>query len=115
MTRTQHNLSIAADHLRLFNHESMRASKDWRYPSDTYAALAQITVIAQRLPQVIEQAIVPVEHVHREGRLVIDGGDDPDEAMRSIREAVRRASECAATLAKLAAELHAEAHDMGAK
>ncbi|MFB7518388.1 hypothetical protein ACWGLK_31565 [Streptomyces albidoflavus] len=74
--------------LRQFNHQSFDAGEDWENPSDTYSALATLSRVVHMLPQAITQATFPTEAVHRAGRLRIDGGGDPEQAINNMRTAL---------------------------
>ncbi|MFD4258208.1 hypothetical protein ACFWR9_11405 [Streptomyces sp. NPDC058534] len=113
MTTPDRLASQAGDLIRQFNHATITSGDDWQYPPQTYAAIGSLAYLARMLPQAIEQTLRPVEHTHKAGRVLIDGGSDPDPAVEHLREAVKTASEIAGLLAQALDHAHCASSSMG--
>ncbi|MGA5637108.1 hypothetical protein [Streptomyces lydicamycinicus] len=107
------HLAIAADSVRDFNHSSRSTSDGWQYPGNAYDALGNLSRLVGMLPQALEQSVVPVSATHSAGRLVIDGGGDPDAALRYLRDALAKAVQAAAELTEAVHRMHNESSPMG--
>lgn len=81
-------LSGAAEQVREFNHASRTTGADWEFPSNSYDALGNLAYLARMLPQAIEQSVRPAMGASEQGRLLIDGGGDPDEAVDRLRKSL---------------------------
>lgn len=112
MTTPDRHASQAADQARAFNHATITTGDDWQYPGHAYAAIGQLAHLARMLPQAIEQTALPVEHTHKAGRLLIDGGGDPARAAEHLREAVKTAAEIAGLLAQALDHVHSASSPM---
>lgn len=108
-----YHLANACDSVRDFNHGSLKTNEEWQYPGHGYDAFGNLSRLAAMLPQALEQAAAPVNATHAAGRLLIDGGGDPEAAMGYLREALNRAVATAGALNEAVAQLHAECSPMG--
>jgi hypothetical protein len=82
------HLSSAGEQVRAFNHTSRSTGDGWEFPSHSYDALGSLAYLARMLPQALEQATVPAMRVYENGRLLIDGGGDPDEQVVRLRKSL---------------------------
>ncbi|WND33987.1 hypothetical protein RI578_06620 [Streptomyces sp. BB1-1-1] len=113
MTTPDRIASQAAERVRQFNHATIVTGDSWQYPPHAYAAIGQLAHLARMLPQAIEQTALPVEHTHKAGRVLIDGGSDPAPAVEHLREAVKTASDIAGLLAQALDHVHSASRSMG--
>lgn len=81
----------AAEAVRRLNHATQAPGPDWEYPSHAYSVVGSLLMLAQRLPQAIEQAAVFVEREHVAGRVEVPQGGD---VQRQV-DAVRRSADVA--------------------
>lgn len=107
------SLSGAAEQIRAFNHASRHASDEWTFPSHSYSAIGELTHLAQMLGQAIDQATLPAARTHEDGRLLIDGQGDPDDAVRQMLALKDLAAEHAEALASALGKLHSSTSAMG--
>ncbi|MEU7400736.1 hypothetical protein [Streptomyces sp. NPDC044948] len=113
MTAPDRIASQAADLLRSFNHATFDIGDDWQYPGHAYSAVGSLAYLIRMLPQAIEQTARPMERTHHDGRLLIDGGGDSDQAVGHLREAVKTAAQIAALLAQAVEHVHVSTSSMG--
>lgn len=106
-------LSTAAEHLRAFNHGSIRPGEHWTFPGHTYDALGTLTQIAARLEQAVEQSIRPAIRTYEHGRLTIDGQADPDPAVAAMLDVKEDAVQAAQELTAALRKLHSSTSAMG--
>lgn len=112
-TPAQH-LSDAAEGVRAFNHTSRSATvEDWRYPSDAYTALGNLSYLVQMLGQAVEQSTRPVMRTHEHGRVRIDGNGDADAAVMELVLAREDASAAADALTAAVQRMHNATSPMG--
>lgn len=107
------SLSGAAEQIRAFNHASLQPSGDWTYPIQTYKALGNLTLLAQRLGQAIDQATRPAVRTHEHGRMVLDDQGDPGDAVQQMLGLKDLAVEHAEALAAALSRLHSATSHMG--
>ncbi|MFJ6730029.1 hypothetical protein ACIQPQ_34530 [Streptomyces sp. NPDC091281] len=105
--------SQAADTVRSLNHATIETSDDWKYAPHAYQVLGSLARLARMLPQAIEQTLLPVQNTHGRGLLTIDGGGDPDRAIRHVANAVRTAVQAADLLARALDHAHAASSPLG--
>lgn len=108
-----HHGSRAADQIRAFNHASITTGDGWQYPAHAYRAIGQLAHLAHMLPQAIEQASLPVDRTHRDGRLLIDGGGNPGDTLTQLRDELAVAVHTARLLAAELDLAHATSASMG--
>lgn len=106
-------LSEAAEKVRAFNHASRSTGEGWEYPGDTYQALGSLSYLLRMLPQALEQAVRPAMSAHENGRMVVDGGGDPDEAADRLRNSLEAAIVHAKRLAGAVDGMHSATAPMG--
>lgn len=102
-----------AEQIRQFNHNSGGSRAGWEYPSHSYSALGNLSHLLGMLPQAIEQAIRPVMHTYEHGRVAIDGGGDPDQAVRELVQELNDALTFAASLTNAVGRMHSATSPMG--
>lgn len=112
MSEPSRILSEAAEQVRAFNHASISTDTDWEYPSHSYDALGNLAYLVRMLPQAIEQAVGPAMIVYGNGRLLIDGGGDPDEAADRLRKSLDAAVVHAQRLAAAVDRMHSATSPM---
>lgn len=112
VTEPSRILDRAAEQVRAFNHASISSGPDWQYPSHSYDALGNLAYLLRMLPQAIEQAVYPAVRAQDAGRLRIDGGGDPGEAMQRLRVALTDAVTNAEALAAAVDRMHSAASPM---
>src|SRR3546814_7727273 len=88
MTSPARILSQAGDGVRQFNHETISTGAGWQYPPHAYDAIGSLAYLVRMLPQAIEQTMRPVQRAHEQGRVTVDGGAAPKEAVAALRAAV---------------------------
>lgn len=115
MTEPTSHASDAAKNLRTFLHATFTTSPDWQDPAHTTTALGALARLTRMLPQAIQQALLPVSHTHKQGRLTIDGGADPDEEMALLLPLLNDALQHAERLVWALDALHTETASMGAR
>lgn len=109
-----YHLAIASDSVRDFNHGSLEMNNEaWEHPGQAYDALGNLSRLVRMLPQALEQAAAPVSATHAAGRLLIDGGGDPEAAMGYLRDALTRAVAAAQELHGAVSQLHGATFPMG--
>lgn len=113
MTSPARHLSQAAEAVRAFNHESITTDEDWQYAPHSYNAVGNLAYLVRMLAQAIEQSTSPAKSTHEHGRLLIDGGGDPDHAMTHMRTALDTAVEAAGLLSAAVDHLHSATASMG--
>jgi hypothetical protein len=106
-------LSEAAELIREFNHVSRPSGPGWEFPGHAYDALGPLARLVGMLPQAIEQAIRPVRHTYEHGRVAVDGGGDPDQAMARLLNTLDRAREHAGRLGAAVNEMHSATSPLG--
>lgn len=106
-------MNAAGDLVRQFNHASLDTGDNWEYPSHSYDAVGNLAYLLRMVPQAIEQAVRPVMHTHSHGRVLIDGGGDPDAAVRRLRTALDTAVRTAGLLSEAVDAMHNETSPMG--
>lgn len=107
MTTPDRLAAQAATRVRNFNHATITTGEDWQYPSHSYEALGGLAHLVRMLPQALEQAVLPVTHTHGNGRLLIDGGGDPVQAVADLRKTLTDALVHAQALTSAVDRLHA--------
>lgn len=112
MTHPSSRLHEAAERIRDFNHQSLRTSKDWEYPSHTDNALANLASLTQILAQAIEQSAIPALHAYEHGQVVVVGGD-PDLAIQEMIQAKNKATALADQLTAEIRSMWSAAAQMG--
>lgn len=112
MTEPSRMLDSAAEQVRAFNHASISTGDDWQFPSHSYDALGNLAYLLRMLPQAIEQATLPAVRAHDGGRLLIDGGSDPGEALQRLRVALADAVTNAESLAVAVDRMHSATSPM---
>ncbi|MGC9540193.1 hypothetical protein [Streptomyces sp. UG1] len=113
MTTPGRIASQAGDLIRQFNHETISTGDGWQYPPHAYDAIGSLAYLVRMLPQALEQSVHPVMHTHECGRVAIDGGGDPDEAVKHMRTALANAKAAAGLLSAAVGHLHAATSPMG--
>jgi hypothetical protein len=108
------HLSDAAEGIRAFNHTSRSATLDWELPSDSYTALGNLSYLVQMLGQAVEQSTVPVTHMYKQARVVIDGGGSANAKVAELRAAREDAVAAAAALTAAVQRMHNAVSPMGA-
>jgi hypothetical protein len=112
MSEPSRLLDAAAEQVRAFNHASIGTGEDWQYPSHSYDAIGNLAYLLRMLPQAIEQAARPAVRAHEDGRLLVDGGGDPDEALARLRKSLDAALAHAGRLAVAVDGMHAATSPM---
>ncbi|CBG73103.1 putative membrane protein [Streptomyces scabiei 87.22] len=105
--------SQAGDLIRQFNHDTINTGDGWQYPPHAYSAIGSLAYLVRMLPQAIEQALRPVEHTHEQGRVLIDGGLDPNKAVTELRAAIGDAVTLAQALSVAVDRMHSAVSPMG--
>lgn len=105
--------SKAGDLIRQFNHDTISTGEDWRFPPHTYDAIGNLAYTIRMLPQALEQTLLPVHHTHEQGRVTVDGGRDPEQAVTELRAAAREAVQYARLLSAAVDRLHSAASPLG--
>ncbi|MFJ2477090.1 hypothetical protein ACIOWI_29650 [Streptomyces sp. NPDC087659] len=113
MTTPARLASQAGDLIRSFNHATITTGDDWQYPPDAYDAIGSLAYMVRMLPQAIEQTLRPVERTHGEGRVTVDGGGDPKEAVAELRAAVADAASLAQGLGAALDRMHSASSPLG--
>jgi hypothetical protein len=113
MTNPAHHLSKAAEGVRAFNHKSMAAGDDWRYPPNAYTAIGSLSQLTMMLEQAIHQSVYPVTRTQKEGRVVLDSRGDAGAAVAELEEAAREAGRAAQKLWTMVDRMHTLASPMG--
>lgn len=106
-------LAQAADLVRGFNHASRTPGDGWTYPAHSSTALGALAHLTGMLEQAIGQITRPVTRTHEHGRLLIDGGGDPNASLTVLSLLQQRASEHARLLARSVGAMHAAVAPMG--
>lgn len=70
-TPAQH-ADAAAEHIRALNHATQSPQADWEYPGDAYSVVANLSQLAMRLPQAVQQIRQHIETLNAEGHLRSD-------------------------------------------
>jgi hypothetical protein len=113
MTTPGRTASQAGDLIRQFNHETIATGDGWQYPPNAYDAIGSLAYMVRMLPQAIEQTMRPVESTHKAGRVTVDGGGDPGEALAELRALVGDAATLARALSRTLDDMHSAASPMG--
>jgi hypothetical protein len=113
MTSPARHLSQAAELVRAFNHESISTGDGWQYAPHSYDAVGNLAYLVRMLSQAIEQATRPAMRTHEQGRLLIDGGGDPDQAVKHLRTALDTAVQAAGLLSAAVDHVHSTVAPMG--
>ncbi|WP_406168917.1 hypothetical protein [Streptomyces sp. NBC_00996] len=113
MTSPARTASKAGDLIRSFNHDTIVTGDGWQYPPNAYDAIGSLAYTVRMLPQAIEQTLRPVEHTHKQGRVLIDGGRDPEPAVTELRALVGDAATLARALSRALDLMHSAAFPMG--
>jgi hypothetical protein len=93
----------AAEAVRSLNHATLRhrTGEGWEYPSDAYDVLGELSLVAMRMPQALEQAGKFVDAIADDGRLGVDaGGTDVAGMQTDLGAAIKDAIDAAAALTK---------------
>lgn len=107
------SLSKAAEQLRQFNHQSIIVGDGWQYPPNAYDAIGNLAYLARMLPQAIEQTMRPVHHTFDHGRVTVDGGGDPQQAVNGLHAAMTEAVHLARLLSAAVDRMHSAASPLG--
>lgn len=113
MTTPARLASQAGDLIRAFNHATITTGDDWQYPPDAYDAIGSLAYMVRMLPQAIEQTLRPVHRTHEEGRVTVDGGGDPKEAVTELRAAIADAASLAQALGVALDRMHSATSPLG--
>jgi hypothetical protein len=113
MTSPARTMGQAGDLVRAFNHDTISTGDGWQYPPHAYDAVGNLAYLVRMLPQAIEQATRPAKHTHEQGRLLIDGGGDLDQAVKHMRTALDTAVNTAELLSRALDHLHSATAPMG--
>ncbi|MGW1001769.1 hypothetical protein [Streptomyces sp. NPDC002520] len=113
MTTPSRIASQAGDLIRQFNHETIATGDGWQYPPHAYDAIGSLAYMVRMLPQAIEQTMRPVERTHEHGRVTVDGGRAPEQAVAELRAAVGEAVHLARLLFAAADRMHSAASPLG--
>jgi hypothetical protein len=113
MTTPGRTASQAGDLIRQFNHDTISTGDGWQYPPHAYDAIGSLAYLVRMLPQAIEQTMRPVEHTHDQGRVLVDGGGDPEPAVTELRALVGDAATLARGLSWALDRMHAASSPMG--
>ncbi|WP_128803696.1 MULTISPECIES: hypothetical protein [unclassified Streptomyces] len=105
--------SQAGDLIRQFNHDTINASDNWQYPAQAYHAIGGLAYMVRMLPQAIEQTMLPVDRTHKKGRVTVDSGRDPEQAVTELRAATREAVQYARLLSAAVDRMHSAASPLG--
>lgn len=96
-------LDVAGQGVRGFLHRSSEQFvpqlEGWRYPSDAYRALGELTYLVGALPQVVQQIMSALRYQFDIGHVGIDDdtkyADDPEAAVEAASVALERATQAA--------------------
>ncbi|MFJ9114456.1 hypothetical protein ACIRJO_02790 [Streptomyces sp. NPDC102394] len=113
MTTPGRTASQAGDLIRQFNHDTISTGTDWRFPPHAYDAIGNLAYTIRMLPQALEQTLHPIERTHQEGRVAIDGGRNPQQAVNELRAATAEAVHYARLLSAAVDRMHSAASPMG--
>lgn len=113
MAGPSRSLSKAADLIRQFNHDTITTGDGWQYPPNAYDAIGSLAYLVRMLPQAIEQTMQPVQRTHDQGRVTIDGGSNPAQAVADLRAAVATAASIARALSTAVDCMHSASSPMG--
>ncbi|MHC3474669.1 hypothetical protein ACYF6T_39080 [Streptomyces sp. 7R007] len=113
MTTPGRTASQAGDLIRQFNHETITTGDGWQYPPHAYDAIGNLAYTIRMLPQALEQTLLPVARTHKDGRVAVDGGRDPEQAVTELRAATREAVHLARLLAAAVDRMHNASSPMG--
>jgi hypothetical protein len=101
MTAAVEAADAAAENIRALNHATV-SGRGYAWPSQVDAVIGCLEVLAQRLPQALDQASTWLAQAHADGRVGHDHGINPDPAVEdavwSLRVAARQASALAGAL-----------------
>lgn len=107
------HLSAAAEGVRAFNHSSRSVGEGWTFPSDSYTAIGNLSYLVGMLGQAVKQSTVPVTHMYKEGRVVVDGGGSANAKVAEMRAAREAAMAAAAALTAAVQRMHNAVSPMG--
>jgi len=88
----------AAEGVRALNHATAFGA-GYVWPSDVDAVVAELSLLAQRLPQALEQAVAWLERAQAAGRVGADNGEQPAEVVALAAAQVRTGAKYAGWLA----------------
>ena len=88
-----------AELVRMLNYQAGAGETvELQYPGDLYSVVANLKIAAQRMPQLFAQMARWLEAEHAAGRVAHDRGEDPDEYVAAVVDALGRAGDDAVTL-----------------
>jgi len=93
----------AAESIRAINHLTPGALG---YPGDLYEVIAGLTVMAQRLPQLLSQLSAWLEAEHAAGRIAHDTRQAPEQYVQDVNGSLVLAAVSARTVAKALSTAH---------
>ncbi|MCX3059578.1 hypothetical protein [Streptomyces beihaiensis] len=113
MTTPHRVMSQAGDLVRQFNHDTITTGDDWQYPPHAYDAIGSLASLVRLLPQAIEQTLRPVQRTHEQGRVTVDSGRAPEQAVTELRALTADAAAHAQALSRALDRMHAAASPLG--
>ncbi|MFF0139710.1 hypothetical protein ACFYRN_25055 [Streptomyces sp. NPDC005227] len=113
MTTPGRTASQAGDLIRQFNHDTIAIGDGWQYPPNAYDAIGSLAYAVRMLPQALEQTTRPVQSTHEHGRVTVDGGRNPEQAVTELRAATAEAVALAQALSTAVDRMHSAASPLG--
>ena len=113
MTSPARTMSQAGDLVRAFNHDTISTGDGWQYPPHAYDAIGSLAYLVRMLEQAIEQTMRPVDRTHKQGRVTVDGGGDPEKAVAELRALTGDAATLARALSRAVDDMHSASSPMG--
>ncbi|MFK4265347.1 hypothetical protein [Streptomyces milbemycinicus] len=99
-TTTAAELSeAAAEAIRQLNHLTRQTGSGLEYPGDAYSTVANLSTLAMRLPQALDQIRAFMDRLGHEGHLrSYNGPGDLATRLEDLREGLAAANRCAEAL-----------------
>lgn len=108
-------LDAAAEAIRSANHQTFPGiAPGLEYPGDVYSAIANLVILAQRLPQLLTQLASWLEAERQAGRIDHDLGGSPLQSVTTTCSRLAGAAAAAETVADLLASAQNEASHLKA-
>lgn len=108
-------LADAADLVRAFNVSTLRPAEGWNLPGDAYDAAGELSQLAHRLEQAVNQVAIPVAAAGEADVLTVEQGHVLDDVLVLVMSRKEAARVAAAQLARAVDELHAALSPLGAR
>lgn len=96
---------LAAEAIRNLNHRTLPPAAGFTWPSDAYATIGELTLLAHRMPQALEQIAAYLAREHLAGRIVADWGSYAARTDQAVEDACDALISAAAALADISDRL----------